>query len=87
MESEQPEFYVTNPRRAPRYGRFMFLGAVLGAIAGLLIVQFGPGAGYYAIGDVVTATLLTAVPVGIFLGALVALLLDRKSLKKSKKLD
>lgn len=82
MESGE-EFYVTNPRRAPRYGRFMLVGAALGAIVGLLIIQFGPAAGSFAIGDVAAAMLLLTVPVGLFFGALIALLIDRRSLKKS----
>lgn len=85
MESD--EFYVTNPRRAPKYGRFMLVGAILGIIAGLLLIQFGPDEGLYKIGDVTAAVLLMTIPAGIVLGAVVALLIDRRSLKKSRTLD
>lgn len=84
---ESEEIYVTNPRQAPKYGRFAFIGAILGAIAGLLLVQFGPEEGFYAIGDVTIATLLVTVPLGIVLAILFALFLDWKSLKKSRKID
>ena len=77
------EFYVTNPRRAPKCGRFMFVGAILGALAGVLLVQFGPSASLYDLSDVTFAVLLFTVPFGFFVGALVALLLDRRSLKRS----
>lgn len=85
MESD--EFYVTSPRRAPRYGRFMLIGAVLGIIAGILLVQFGPSEGFYAIGDVTAAVLLMTIPIGAVLGAVAALLIDRRSLKKSGHVD
>lgn len=81
------EFYVTNPRRAPRYGRFMAIGALLGIVAGVLLVQFGPAAGRFSIGDVTIAVLLWTVPIGFALGALTALLIDRRSMKKSKSVD
>ncbi|WP_054952663.1 hypothetical protein [Flaviflexus massiliensis] len=84
---ESEEIYVTNPRRAPKYGRFMFIGAILGAIVGLLIIQFGPAEGVYAIGDVTAAMLLLTVPAGAVLGAVTALLLDQKSLKNSPNID
>ncbi|AZN30089.1 hypothetical protein EJO69_07035 [Flaviflexus salsibiostraticola] len=77
------EFYVTDPRRAPKYGRFMLVGAILGALVGILLVQFGPNAGRYELSDVTFAVLLLTVPIGFALGALTALLLDRRSLKKT----
>lgn len=85
MESD--EFYVTSPRRAPRYGRFMIIGAIVGLIAGLLLVQFGPSEGRYAIGDVTIAVLLMTIPAGLVLGAVTALLIDRRTLKKSRSVD
>lgn len=85
MESD--EFYVTSPRSAPRYGRFMLIGAVLGIIAGILLVQFGPSEGLYAIGDVTAAVLLMTIPIGAVLGSVVALLIDRRSMKKSGHVD
>lgn len=85
MESD--EFYVTNPRRAPRYGRFIAVGALLGVIAGLLLVQFGPGESLYSISDVRMTVLLMTAPTGAVVGAVVAFLIDRRSLKKSSPLD
>ena len=67
-------------RRAPRLPVFLVLGAVLGAIATLIVtatlghvdprVGFGATFGYFC---------LYGVPAGVVIGAIVGLLLDRRS--------
>ena len=72
-------------RRAPRLPVFLVLGAVVGAIVTLIVtatvghvdprVGFGATFGYFC---------LYGVPTGIVLGALVGLLLDRRSVRRAR---
>jgi hypothetical protein len=72
-------------RRAPRLPVFLVLGAVVGVIATLIItaavghvdpkVGFGATFGYFCV---------FGVPAGIALGALVGLLLDRRSQRRAR---
>ena len=72
-------------RRAPRLPVFLVLGAVVGAIATLIVtatlghvdarVGFAATFGYFC---------LYGVPAGIVLGALVGLLLDRRSVRRAR---
>jgi NhaP-type Na+/H+ or K+/H+ antiporter len=72
-------------RRAPRLPVFLVLGAVVGAILTLIAtatighvdpkVGFGPTFGYFCV---------FGVPAGIALGALVGLLLDRRSQRRAR---
>jgi hypothetical protein len=79
-EDPQPPLTEVRVRRAPRLPVFLVLGAVLGAIATLVVtatvghvdpkVGFGATFGYFC---------LYGVPVGIVVGAMAGLLLDRRS--------
>lgn len=77
-------------RPVPRYGVFMVLGTVLGvAVAGILtaIGSFEKSAAtgvVYPAGQVFGFLLLWAVPAGIALGGVIALLLDRASRKRAR---
>lgn len=72
-------------RRAPRVPVILLLGAVVGAIITFIVtatvghidprVGFGPTFGYFC---------LFGVPAGIVLGALVSLLLDRRSERSAR---
>jgi len=64
-------------RRSPRYSHFMILGAVLGALAALILTFSFPANPTYDRGQVFGYLLLVGLAVGIGLGALVALILDR----------
>lgn len=84
MESPQtPENTLATVRRVPRYGVFMGLGAVVGIIVALILTfagSFEPTPGgevTYSAGQVFGFTLLYLVPIGIALGAVVAMLLER----------
>ena len=77
-------------RRAPRYGRFILLGVILGAIVALILtfaftgepvegelVQFDKG-------QVFGFLLLLCGTIGAALGAVVALLIDRSSARRAR---
>jgi len=74
-------------RRAPKFSVFLILGAVLGLIAALVLtaafpidpnVGFGPTFSYFAI---------FGVTIGVFVGAVVAIILDRALGRGSKTLS
>jgi hypothetical protein len=64
-------------RRSPRYSHFMILGAILGAVAALILTFAFPANPTYDRGQVFGYLLLVGIAVGVGLGALVALILDR----------
>jgi hypothetical protein len=71
-------------RRAPRIARFLILGGALGAIGTLIAtLQFkaDPDVGYPAL---LGYFALYGIPAGVVLGAVVALVLDRRSLNRAK---
>jgi hypothetical protein len=82
---QQPELSnEARIRRAPRLGRFLFVGGAVGLIGTLILTSLYPADpavgfpalfGYFA---------LYGVPIGVALGALLALVLDRISLNRSK---
>lgn len=82
--NEPEEILVHRPRRAPSYKRFVLAGMVLGAVAALLILYFGPEASGYKEKDVLLVLFLYCVPIGGVLGAVLALIIDRQSVKKSR---
>ena len=70
-------------RRAPRVSRFLVLGAGLGAVAAYVLtaafevdpdVGFGATFGYFA---------LYCIPIGLVLGGIVALVLDRRATRRA----
>jgi hypothetical protein len=89
---------VGHVRRAPRYGRFIWVGFLLGLLASILLVILTNGAsfseGYDGVQNsqffadtlsdknAVGLLLLSLGPLGMRLGALVAYLLDRRSLRR-----
>lgn len=79
--SEKSEVRI---RRAPKLGVFIALGALVGAIVTLIVtsqfpadpsVGFAATAGYF---------LLYGIPAGVVLGAVVALIIDRVSIARSR---
>jgi hypothetical protein len=72
-------------RRAPRFARFLILGGALGAIGTLITtLQFkaDPDVGYPAL---LGYFALYGIPAGVVLGAVVALILDRISIRRAGK--
>ncbi|WP_350348704.1 hypothetical protein ABIQ69_01880 [Agromyces sp. G08B096] len=64
-------------RRAPRYGRFMVLGAALGVVLALILTFAFPESDEFDRGQVFGFLLLGLGAIGVAFGALVALLFDR----------
>ncbi len=93
MEAEQShETSLATVRRVPRYGVFMGLGAVLGIVVAFVLTVAGAGGlsavmngempvtdsgVQYGFGQVLGFTLLYLVPIGIAVGALAAVLIER----------
>jgi hypothetical protein len=71
-------------RRAPRIGVFLVLGAVLGALVTLILTSLfpaDPSVGFLAS---FAYFCLYGIPAGVLLGGLVALVLDRISIGRSR---
>ena len=87
VSAQEPQDDVTGEariRRAPRIGRFLFLGGAVGLIGTLILTSLYPSDpavgfpalfGYFA---------LYGVPIGVALGALLALFLDRLSIRRTR---
>ncbi|GAB3534483.1 hypothetical protein GCM10027403_10430 [Arthrobacter tecti] len=85
MSSPQhPERRQVTVRRAPKFASFMGLGAVIGFVAALIIAYTGdPDPTLTRESVLGFFTVVLALP-GLLLGALVALLLDWISVRRSK---
>jgi uncharacterized membrane protein YbhN (UPF0104 family) len=70
-------------RRAPRLARFLILGAGLGAVVAFVLTALAPPEKDAGFGTVFGFLLVIAVPVGIAIGAGVAVLLDRRSSRRA----
>ncbi|WP_174775042.1 hypothetical protein [Cryobacterium algoricola] len=64
-------------RRSPRYFNFMIVGAVLGAVTALILTVGFPQTAEFGLLQVFGFLLLVGVVVGLALGAVVAILIDR----------
>lgn len=71
-------------RRAPRFGAFMVVGGGLAAIATLIITGLfpaDPSVGFIAL---FAYFCLFTIPAGVVIGAVIALVLDRRSLRRAR---
>ena len=71
-------------RRAPRYPRFLILGAGLGVVAafvGTLLFPIDPGVGF---GPLFGYLLVIAVPLGAALGACAAIAIDASATRRAR---
>lgn len=86
MSSQQPpERRQVTVRRAPKFGPFMGLGALIGFIAALIVAYTGPADPTLTRESVLGFfTVVFAIP-GLLIGALVVLLLDRISVRRMKR--
>ncbi len=79
-------------RRAPKFSVFLAVGAVLGLIAAMILTftfngtgEVSPNTGLvYSQGQVFGFMLLVCIPVGLALAAIVALIFDRRSARRTK---
>lgn len=79
-------------RRAPKFSVFLLLGAALGLVAAMILTFTFSGTGdvspntglVYSQGQVFGFMLLVCIPVGLAIGAVVALILDRRSSRRSR---
>lgn len=95
-DSAVPVAGLTPVRRAPRYGRFIFIGVLLGTIIGAAAAWWAgrdnqaadAGTGFLSIldgqGSAVFLTACTGAVVGALIGALLAIGLDRVRRAKDK---
>ncbi|MDO5618583.1 hypothetical protein [Kocuria sp.] len=74
-------------RRAPKLPVFLILGGALGAVLGLFVGVFGAGNAMFTTGQVVGYMIAIFTLLGFSVGAVVALILDRMSLKRAQELD
>lgn len=72
-------------RRAPNPLAFLITGAVLGGLAGVLVALLGPASLYYTRGAVMGFFLVIGLIVGSGVGSVVALIIDRISRKRARK--
>lgn len=86
-EKDSETFVVRAPRRAPKYSRFIVGGMLLGFIVAVALFYLGPAPSQYSGKDVLLVLALYCIPTGGFLGAVLALIIDRRSLKKSASID
>lgn len=75
---------VVTVRRAPRYSRFMTLGALVGAVVALILTVSFPANDDFDRGQVFGFLLLACAAIGLALGALIALLIDRATARRAK---
>lgn len=71
-------------RRAPKLGVFLAVGAMLGALVTLVLTSLYPADPNVGFAALYAYFLLYGIPAGLVLGALVGLVLDRRSRRRSR---
>ncbi|MEE6271732.1 hypothetical protein [Georgenia wangjunii] len=69
-------------RRAPRYGRFAFVGVLLGALASLVLALLPGGGSDLGTGTLFLLLFIALGSLGALLGALAAVLAERRSVRR-----
>ena len=87
MSSEETpaERREVNVRRAPKYVPFLILGALVGSAAAALVAYGLPGSTSFVAGSVFGFFLVLFAGGGAILGAVLALVLDRRSVKRQRR--
>ena len=70
-------------RRAPKYVPFLIAGAVAGAIVAAILTLMSPGVEKYTAGSIFGFFAVLLMVPGIGLGAVVALVIDRRSVRRA----
>lgn len=68
-------------RRAPKYPVFLVLGGLVGAIVTLIVTSLFPADPSVGFAALYGYFVLYGIPIGVVLGALVAIILDRRSVR------
>ena len=87
VSDQEPQDEVTGEariRRAPRIGRFLFLGAAVGVIGTLILTSLYPADPNIGFAALFGYFSLYGVPIGVALGAVLALVLDRLSVRRTR---
>lgn len=85
-EAAEPEAPVgAMHRRAPRYGRFILTGILIAGIIAFVTAIISAGQSGYRSADIFWILMLWFAPFGILFGALTALAIDRRSMKRADK--
>ena len=85
FEESPAERREVNVRRAPKYVPFLILGALVGVAAAAVVAYAVPGDETFDPGAVFGFFLVMFAAGGAILGAALALVLDRRSLKRQEK--
>ena len=80
----EPELQGAVARRAPRFGAFIAVGALVGFLATAIVTMQFPADPKVGLLALVAYFSIFGVSAGAALGALVAILLDRRSLKRTR---
>jgi hypothetical protein len=87
-EPESPEEpQRATVRRAPKFGVFILVGAVLGAFVTLIFTSLYPADPNIGFGATYAYFLVYGIPFGVLVGALVALAFDRRSRRRARTID
>ena len=84
MQNETTSRAEVTVRRSPRYGRFMIVGVVIFAIVAFVLAYGLPRQGNYNPSQVFGYLLLVGIVLGVTLGGLVALALDRSAARSAR---
>ncbi len=74
-------------RRAPKLGVFLLVGAALGALVTLILTSLFPADPNIGFAATYAYFLVYGIPLGLLVGGVLGLLLDRISLRRSREID
>lgn len=80
----KPEVDEVTIRRAPKFGAFIVVGGAIGAIVTLIVTSRFPADPSVGFGALFAYFALYGVTAGVVLGAVLAIILDRISARRSK---
>ncbi len=74
-------------RRAPKLGVFLVVGAAFGALVTLILTSLYPADPNVGFAATYAYFLVYGIPLGLLVGGVIGLLLDRRSLKRSREVE